>query len=277
MDITTNKRVLDYELIDCGEGEKLERFGKYVLARPDPEAIWEMSKPEDWTRADAVFNEKWQKIKTIPDSWQMDWEGIKFYAKLTPFKHVGVFPEQMGQWDWLKKTVKNDDRVLNLFAYTGIASLVAARAGAVVTHVDSSRPTISWARENQAVSKLSDRPIRWILDDVMKFVAREERRKSEYDGIIMDPPVYGHGPAEEVWDFGKDLPKLLALCRKILSKKPKFILINAYAVSMSAITLGNVLEDFHFSGGKIETGELFLTDQSGRKLSTGIWGKWFSS
>lgn len=264
---------MDYELIDSGSGERLERFGKYVLARPDPEAIWEKSKPEEWARADAVFKERWEKKKTMPDSWLMDWEGIKFYARLTPFKHVGVFLEQEPQWRWLGEKVQKQQKILDLFGYTGIASLVCARAGAEVTHIDSSRPTISWARENQKASGLENKPVRWILDDVVKFVAREERRKSEYDGIIMDPPVYGHGPEGEVWDFGKDLPKLLALCRKILSKKPSFILINAYAVSMSATTLGNVLTDFHLPG-KIETGELFLTDQSNRKLSTGIWGKW---
>jgi 23S rRNA (cytosine1962-C5)-methyltransferase len=209
----------------------------------------------------------------------MEHEGVKFLVKLTPFKHTGIFPEQSVQWDLIERKIKESTRknlnVLNLFGYTGIASLFAAKAGASVTHVDASRPAVTWANENRALNNESW-PIRWIIDDAIKFTAREIKRGTKYDAIIMDPPVYGHGPTGEVWDFNRDFPTLLANCKKILSDHPSFVLVNAYAISSSSITLANTLNDqFGSIGGDIENGELTLKEKSaGRLLSTGIWTMW---
>lgn len=275
----------DYELLDTGEGFRLERFGKYRLIRPDPQIIWKKTLPEtEWKNVDAEFKktqgkEGWDVHTQIPEKWEMEYEGLTFYARLSPFKHTGVFPEQTLQWDFISKQISARShplKVLNLFAYTGIASLAAAKAGAMVTHVDASRPTLAWAKENQVLSNLSEKPIRWILDDAIKFVQREVKRESFYDGIIMDPPVYGHGPQGELWDFPKSFPVLLDLCQKILSKQPQFVLINAYAISASSLMLENVLKDLVPKGdGTIEVGELALEEKSAnRLLSTGIFGRW---
>lgn len=269
---------MNYELIDSGGGRRLERFGDYILDRPDPEVLWKKTLSEsEWLKANAVFKDKWMN-KGVPGRWQLEHGGIKFWAKLSPFKHIGVFPEQSSQWEYIARSVEvaKPINLLNLFAYTGIATLFAAKAGAKVTHVDASRPAITWANENRELNGLGDAPIRWIIDDALKFTAREGKRGVLYDAIIMDPPVYGHGPHGEPWDFGKNFPKLLANCRKILSDKPLFILVNAYAVSSSSITLANTLQG-HFGdlGGSIENGELTLKEKSaGRLLSTGIWAKW---
>ena len=279
----------EYELLDTGDGKRFERFGKYRLVRPDPQIIWHprLDKSE-WLKADAEFDaekKKWVIKKQMPEKWLTRYKDIVFYAKLSPFKHTGVFPEQILQWDWMEDKVKvknsklkvtNEVKILNLFGYTGIASLVCASAGARVTHVDASRPTIGWARENQTASGLQNKSIRWILDDAVKFVQREIKRGIRYDGIIMDPPVYGHGPDGEKWDFNESFPKLLSLCRLALSNKPLFVLINAYAISSSALMLKNVLEDYVSDlGGKIEVGELALEEQSAKRLlSTGIFARW---
>lgn len=279
-----------YELLDTGNGFRLERFGPYRLVRPDPQVIWKPTlKQNEWDAADAVFdvNEKrWVIRKKMPERWLLQWENLSFWAELTPFKHTGIFPEQIIQWEWIETKVKNQMskvknenqklKVLNLFGYTGIASLVCAQAGAAVTHVDASKPTIGWARENQTASHLSDKPIRWILDDALKFTEREIKRGVKYDGIIMDPPVYGHGPHGETWDFTHSFPKLLDVCKEVLSDKPIFVLINAYAISASSLMLENILKDFtQGMGGEIEAGELALQEKSaGRLLSTGIFGRW---
>ena len=274
----------EYELIDSGHGRRLERFGKYRLSRPDPQAIWQPLLAEsEWQRADATFVDesrnrgRWDMKVQLPHAWPLTFNGIVMHAKLTPFKHTGIFPEQRANWQWLSEQLQGatpSTKVLNLFGYTGIASLVAAKAGAHVTHVDASRPTIGWARENQALSGLTDKPIRWILDDALKFIEREERRGIRYDGILMDPPVIGHGPNGEPWDFGKDFPYLLEACRKILVPQPKFILINAYAISASAIMLENMLADLKL-GGTIDAGELVIKHtNSERLLSTGLFARW---
>lgn len=271
----------DYELLDTGDGHRLERFGKYTLVRPDPQIIWKprLDKSE-WLKADAVFaKEEWQNKNNVPKKWLLRYENLTFYAELTPFKHTGVFPEQLLQWNWMKEKIKSETRqlnILNLFAYTGIASLVATEAGAKVTHVDASRPTIGWAKENQLASKLENKPIRWILDDASKFVEREIKRGVRYDGILMDPPIYGHGPTGEKWSFNTSFPRLLDLCRQVLSNDPVFILVNAYAISASSLMLENVLGDFAKGlGGEIEVGELALEEKiSKRLLSTGIFGRW---
>lgn len=293
----------DYELLDTGNGLRLERFGKYTLVRPDPQIIWKprLDKSE-WLKADAEFSateKRWITKTKMPDRWLLHYKNIGFYAKLSPFKHTGIFPEQTLQWEWLssvmmfatlarqgqgieissspaKPNSRNNVKILNLFGYTGIASLVCAVGGAEVTHVDASRPTIGWARENQEVSGLKEKPIRWILDDAIKFVQREVNRGVKYDGIIMDPPIYGHGPTGEKWDFNESFPKLLSLCRKVLKEKPLFILINAYAISSSALMLENVLQDYVSDlNGFIEVGELALVEKSAKRLlSTGIFARW---
>jgi 23S rRNA (cytosine1962-C5)-methyltransferase len=268
----------DYELLDSGDGYRFERFGIYKIVKPDPQAIWKKSLTKDeWDSADAIFEKDTWVKKEIPDRWLVTYQGLSFYAKLTPFKHTGIFPEQHLHWDFIKKSLvkKNPSpQVLNLFAYTGIASLAAAVAGAHVTHVDASRPAITWAHENQEVSHLGDKPIRWILDDVTRFVEKEVRRGKKYDGIIMDPPIYGHGPTGEVWDFSKSFPELIRLCTQLLSDEPLFIIVNAYAISASSIMLENVLRDY-LKKGEIEIGELALKEKSlGRLLSTGIFARW---
>jgi 23S rRNA (cytosine1962-C5)-methyltransferase len=274
-----------YELIDSGHGMRLERFGPYKIARPDPQCIWSPILPKnEWEAIDAVFvsdgkKGSWKQINQVPDKWLIPYNELKFYAKLTPFKHTGIFPEQHLQWDWMRKmlsSAKEQPNVLNLFAYTGIASIAAASEGAKVTHVDASKPSISWARENQAASGMQDKPIRWILDDALKFVAREGKRGVRYDGIVMDPPVYGHGPDGEIWDFQKSFPELLKLCTEVLTDQPLFIIVNAYAISASFIMLENVLKEHtEHLGGVIESGELALEEKnSQRLLSTGIFARW---
>lgn len=275
----------EYELLDSGSGQRLERFGKYILVRPDPQIIWESHlSNEIWQKADAIFQktgdkEGWILKNPLPEKWLMHYKDISFWVKLSPFKHTGVFPEQAVQWDFIKEKISRAEKpvsILNLFAYTGIASLVAARGGAKVTHLDASRPAIGWAKENQTASKLIDKPIRWILDDALKFVQRELKRGAAYDGIIMDPPVYGHGPEGEKWDFYEDFPKLLHICQQLLSSHPLFILVNAYAISASSLMLENLLQPLKIKlGGTVEVGELILKEKdTDRPLSTGIFGRW---
>lgn len=270
----------DYELIDSGERRRLERFGKYILDRPDPEVLWQKSlSPARWKSADAIFHNHWINKGHIPEKWQVEVNGLNFWLKLTPFKHTGIFPEQEFQWENTSEAIQSSNRpinLLNLFAYTGVASLFAARAGAKVTHVDASKPAITWANENRALNHMEDKPIRWIVDDAIIFTTREIKRGAKYDAIIMDPPVYGHGPTGIPWDFSKDFPKLLQNCSQIISDKPLFVLVNAYAVSTSPTTLANTLQGyFEKLGGTIDAGELTLKESSaGRLLSTGIWAKW---
>ncbi len=290
----------DYELLDSGDGFRIERFGKFVLKRPDPQIIWKTSlTPAQLPKIDAVFQRTeedhgfWRKASSIPDKWLIHYQDLCFYAKLSPFKHTGIFPEQSVHWDWIKEKIVTasqrsslrseasgsktcEANILNLFGYTGIASLVAAWAGAKVTHIDASKPTLTWARENQLASGLEDKPIRWIPDDAIKFVTREIKRGVKYDGIIMDPPIFGHGPEGQVWKFNQSFPKLLSLCAQVLSPQPLFVIANAYAISSSAIMLQNLFQDcFGKLGGTIESGELALEEKSGGRLfSTGIFARW---
>jgi 23S rRNA (cytosine1962-C5)-methyltransferase len=272
----------DYELLDSGNGQRLERFGKYVISKPDPQAIWKQSLSQtDWDKADAKFLEKDWSSNNLPAKWPLSFNKIKFYAKLTPFKHTGVFPEQVLNWEFIQDKISKANKeisVLNLFGYTGIASLVAAEAGAKVTHVDGSKPSITWARENQVLSGLENKPIRWLLDDAVEFTAREARRGNTYDAIIMDPPVYGHGPNGETWDFNKSFPELLENCKKILGSDPLFVIVNAYAISSSSLMLVNTMEDYlGLNPEKIEYGELALEQKTnGRLLSTGIFARYSS-
>ena len=316
MKILTTSGWNEYALLDSGNQLRFEQYGPYKIVRPDPQAIWQpILSQDEWEKADVRFvrttedKGEWKFKNNLPEKWLMRWRDISFWVRLTSFKHTGVFPEQSLQWEWIqdqikfrlnsenqKESVTSDNQkttessdilkhrisseshpnILNLFAYTGIASLVAANAGATVTHVDASKPSITWARENQEASKLSDKPIRWILDDCVKFVEREIRRGNTYDGIIMDPPVYGHGPDGQIWKFNDNFPTLMANVTKLLSKNPLFVIVNAYAISSSSLMLQNVLEDnLKNLGGEIEVGELALKEKSSdRLLSTGIFGRW---
>lgn len=289
--LLTTKGFEDYELIDSGNQKRLERYGVFRLVRPDPDAIWRKADNDEWEKVDAVFVDDrakphWEHDSSMKEQWLVKYENLVFQARLTPFKHTGIFPEQVVNWEWMENCLAKSKgqkaespHVLNLFGYTGAASLVCAANGAKVTHVDASRPAIGWARENQSLSGLSEKPIRWILDDCLKFVTREVRRGVKYDGIIMDPPVYGHGPGGEVWDFHKSFPELISLCRQLLSPYPLFFLVNAYAISSSAIMLKNVLNDYLSDlGGITEYGEIALEEKIGnRLLSTGLFARWKNS
>lgn len=271
---------MNYELIDSGAGRRLERFGKYILNRPDPEVMWSKNLEElEWEKADAKFiDDKWITKSNFPEKWGFEVNQLKINLKLTPFKHVGIFPEQLPQWDLISRLITNSSNphILNLFGYTGVASLHALSAGAKVTHLDASRPAITWFKENQKLSGLEDKPARIIIDDAIKFTAREIKRGVKYDGIIMDPPVYGHGPHGEKWSFAKDFPILLDNVSKILTEKPLFVIVNAYAISTSSISLANMLRDkLKNYGGTVTNGELSLKETSGgRELSTGIYAVW---
>ncbi len=278
----------DYELLDSGNGAKFERFGAYSLVRPETQAIWPPSLPErEWQRADATFEKtrggddgpgQWQFRRTLPDQWQLHYNNLKFWVRLTPFRHTGVFPEHSAHWDWLGRqiAVRPGATVLVLFGYTGLSSLYAAAAGARVTHVDASKPAVQWAQSNQQLSGLAERPIRWLIDDVGKFVGRELRRGSSYDLILMDPPVFGRGPNGEIWRLHEQLPALVEQCAQLLSKEPLGILLSAYATNMSALTLSNLLEaGTATKQGTTSAGELVLREQhSGRLLPAALYACW---
>lgn len=287
--ILTSPAWKDYALLDSGGGMKLERYGVYTLVRPEAEAIWKPALPEsDWKAAHAVFypapeenGGHWQKNREIPERWSLEYQGLKFWTMTSASRHVGVFPEQASGWDWMAQQIaaaKRPVRVLNLFGYTGLATLAAARAGAQVTHVDASPKVIAWARQNQELSGLVEKPVRWMVDDALKFVQREARRQSLYDGIILDPPKFGRGPKGEVWEFYKLIPELLEACRAVLTAKPRFILLTAYAVKASALTLHAAVTEMTLGlGGKVEAGEIALQEKSaGRLLSTAIFARWFA-
>ena len=277
----------DYELLDCSGGEKLERWGQYVLRRPDPQAIWQTPKDGDWDRADAVYRRsesgggKWIKSE-VPASWQIREGNLTFQVKLMNFKHTGIFPEQAANWAFIDDVIRHAGRsvrVLNLFAYTGAASLAAAAAGASVCHVDAAKGMVAWAKENAAASGLSDKPIRWIVDDCRKFVEKEIRRGKTYDAIIMDPPSYGRGPTGEVWKLEDSLWDFLQLCCGVLSDHPLFVLISSYTTGLSPSVL-TYLSETVFSarwGGKSESQELGLpVTKSGLTLPCGAACRWLA-
>jgi 23S rRNA (cytosine1962-C5)-methyltransferase len=277
---------IDYELLDSGDGAKLERFGKYTLVRPDKGIFWHRALPDKrWQDVDAIFEQpesgegQWVQRRSVPERWLMRYGDLAFWARLTPFRHTGVFPEQAPHWDWIGRQIRSAHtpvNVLNLFGYTGIATMIAAAAGASVTHVDASRPTIAWARENAATAGLAERPVRWILEDALKYVRRESRRGKRYEGIIMDPPVFGRGPKGEIWRFGKSFPVLLEACQELLSAHPRFVVITAYGIEESSLLLYNLLTDWMKArGGQITVGELVLLDSAAhRPLSTAIYARW---
>jgi 23S rRNA (cytosine1962-C5)-methyltransferase len=273
----------DYELIDSGEGFKLERYGKIVVSRPDPQAIWPKTDSDAWRNADAVFGDtgrgRWKVKDGVADSWTINFDGLAFNIYLSAFKHTGIFPEHKPSWGWISDVISGEKRkisVLNLFGYTGGATLAAARAGADVTHLDGSKVAINWAKENAKNSGLGEKPIRWIVDDAMSFVKREIRRGNKYDGIIMDPPSYGHGPKGEMWQIEDDLLNILKLCREILSDEPLFFLLNGYAAGYSALGYANMMgEIFPFMKDKTEHGEIGIRETARNIiLPSGIFARW---
>lgn len=286
------KQFMDYQLLDTGDGYRLEQWGNIRLKRPDPQVIWQPSLPSrEWDMVNAEFvgsgeRGKWIRKSTLPDSWEIYFRpDIKMVAKLTPFKHTGVFAEQAANWEWMTEIVGQANnsssgplKILNLFAYTGGATMVLTRLGHKVTHVDASKPAIAWAKENQKANRFEPDSIRWILDDALKFAQRELNRGEKYDGIIMDPPAFGHSPTGKTWKFNRDLPILLNICVGLLSDNAKFLLINGYATNSSAISLGNLLEDSMSKRtdleGQIESGELCLKQNTDRLISTGIFARW---
>lgn len=277
----------DYELIDTSSGERLERWGNIVLIRPDPQIIWETPKTHYlWKQAHARYYRsssgggKWQIYKKIPDVWEITYKDISFRIKPMGFKHTGVFPEQAINWDFVDSTIRNSKRelnVLNLFAYTGGATLACMNAGARVCHVDASKGMVQWAKENASASNLSNRPVRWLVDDCIKFVQREQRRGNKYDGIIMDPPSYGRGPNGEIWKLEEQLFNLVNECVKVLSNKPEFFILNSYTTGLSPAVmqylLGTVL--IPKFGGNVTSDEIGLkVTSTGLMLpcgSTAIW------
>lgn len=281
----------DYELVDSGDGLKLERYGRYTFVRPEAQAVWRPALPQErWQQADGVFQAtgeesggRWQFNRPVEPAWWMNYQGLRFQAHAVASRHMGVFPEQAVHWDWTGGLIRGRTqetgqpvRVLNLFGYTGMASLAAAQAGAQVTHVDASKKAINIGKENQAASGLQERPVRWLVDDVEKFVKREVRRGSKYEGLVLDPPKFGRGPSGQVWEFFESLPGLLAECRQLLGAHPLFVVLTAYAIRASALSMGYALQDMLSGlGGKIETGELVLVESSaGRRLSTAIFARW---
>ena len=275
----------DYEILDMADGEKLERWGDIFLVRPDPQIIWtEKSFKEKWKNVHGIYNRSktgggsWNFKKKVPESWQIKYKNLTFNIKPMGFKHTGIFPEQAVNWDWMINKIKNSKReikVLNLFAYTGGATVACLSAGASVCHVDSSKGMVSWSKENVNASGLKEKPVRYIVDDVEKFVNREIRRENKYDAIIMDPPSYGRGTKGEVWRFEEDIADLVNLCTKVLSDKPLFFLINSYTTGISAKVLENILRLNIKNNGKFDSGEIGLP-MTGSKLvlPCGIYGRW---
>jgi 23S rRNA (cytosine1962-C5)-methyltransferase len=269
----------DYELLDSGDNMKLERFCEIIIARPETPAIWKKRRPELWENIHAEFGlvdkkGSWNLKKSVPKFWPVSWKNAKFLARLTGFKHTGIFSEQVPNWEWLAEKISKLEKpnVLNLFGYTGIASVVVAQAGAFVTHVDASKQSLDWANENARLSGIGENRIRWVLDDALAFVKREVRRGAKYDGIILDPPAFGRGAKGEVWKIEEDLPELLALLKKLLSEKSgSFFLLNGYAAGYACIAFAQAVES---AFGEIsgEAGELHIKEySSSRVIPSGIY------
>lgn len=285
MDIAKNFE--DYELLDMANGEKLERWNNIILIRPDPQIIWKnKQKPELWKKADAIYRRSktgggsWEYKKKLPESWSVKYKNLTFNIKPMGFKHTGLFPEQAVNWEWMInkiKSAKREIKVLNLFAYTGGATVACLSAGASVCHVDSSKGMTLWAKENVVSSGLDKKPVRYIVDDVIKFVKREIRRGNKYDAIIMDPPSYGRGTNGEVWQFEENINELVELCEEVLTDDPLFFLINSYTTGISAKVLENILNLTICKkyDGKVTSGEVGLQmKDSFLVLPCGIYGRW---
>ncbi|MCA1405576.1 class I SAM-dependent rRNA methyltransferase [Ensifer sp. IC3342] len=283
-----------YHLIDSGNGEKLEQYGPYRIVRPEAQALWPKALPASvWEKADAIFTGdtdedgmgRWRfPREVLGETWPMQLLDTDFLGRFTSFRHVGVFPEQLAHWSWVKDQVTTAGRplkVLNLFGYTGVASLIAAKAGAEVTHVDASKKAIGWARENQTLARAEKLPIRWICDDAMKFIQREERRGSRYDIILTDPPKFGRGPNGEVWQLFDHLAAMLDICREILSPDARGLVLTAYSIRASFYSIHELMrETMRGRGGRVESGELIIREgglngkEPGRALSTSLFSRW---
>lgn len=278
----------DYELIDCGDFEKLERFGEYITIRPEPQAVWPRILPEsEWKRqAHVKFIQKssnsgeWSKMRKMPDQWKIRYRlphqsEIVFRLGLTAFKHVGIFPEQAVNWDYIQESIGQlrvkQPRVLNLFAYTGGASLAARSAGAEVTHVDSIKQVVTWSNENMTLSNLHD--IKWVVEDALKFVQREIRRGNTYHGIILDPPAFGHGPKGEKWKLEENIAEMMKGVLQLLDPSEHFLILNAYSLGLSALVIENFLSAH--AGKSLSIGELYLNATSGVKLPLGVFGRFY--
>ena len=277
----------DYQILDMANGEKLEKWNNITLVRPDPQIIWKQKTyPEKWKKADAKYSRSntgggaWNYNKKLPSAWQVKYKDLVFNIKPMGFKHTGLFPEQAVNWDWMINKIKSTNKeikVLNLFAYTGGATVACLSAGASVCHVDSSKGMVSWAKETVTSSGLQDRKVRYIVDDVVKFVNREIRRGNKYDAIIMDPPSYGRGTNGEVWKFEDNIYDLVELCSKVLTDEPLFFLINSYTTGISSMVLENILKLNIHAKGKFSNGEIGIPMQnSNLVLPCGIYGRWES-
>lgn len=277
----------DYKILDMADGQKLEKWGNVILSRPDPQIVWKnKSFPQKWSKINATYHRSktgggaWEYNKKMPDKWQIKYKELTFNIKPMGFKHTGLFPEQAVNWDWMIDKIKKENReikVLNLFAYTGGATVACLSAGASCCHVDSSKGMVSWAKENVVASGLEDRPVRYIVDDVQKFVKREIRRGNKYDAIIMDPPSYGRGANGEVWKFEDNIYDLVELCLDVLSDNPLFFLINSYTTGISSKVLNNILNLTVAKKymGKVTSGEIGLPmEDSNLILPCGIFGRW---
>jgi len=276
----------DFGLVDSGHGRKLERYGRFRFVRPEPQAMWAPASA-DW-KADGEFiggsdeegGGRWQLSSNVPERWAMKRPSpggeISFWANNTPFRHLGFFPDMGAQFDWLASRIKPGDRVMNMFGYTGVGSLIAARAGAQVTHVDASKKSVAAARENAALSGLDDAPVRWIIDDALKFLRREVRRGAKYHGLIFDPPKYGRGPDGEVWQLERDLPELVDLARQLLADDARFFVLTVYAIRMSALALHPLVDQaMGDRGGSIEVGDMAIREETrGLLLPTAIFARW---
>ncbi len=280
----------DYALLDSGNRRKLERYGKFTFDRPEPQALWAPSlAAETWKRADAAFKSekgdedaeggRWHTTRSLPKTWPVNVMDVTILCRLMSFRHLGLFPEQLPHWQWMAERlarVKGErPRVLNLFAYTGAASLIAAKAGAEVTHVDASKKAIQWAKENQTATKLTDAPIRWILDDARKFAAREVRRKRSYHMILIDPPKFGRGPDGEKWDLFTHLAPLIKDCTKLLSPNDANLILTVYAIRASALAFEQLLrQELDGKGGSFDSGELAIRAKGGNAVPTSLFTRW---
>lgn len=277
----------DYGLIDSGHGRKLERYGRFSVVRPEPQCLWAPAlPPETWDAADAVFDPsqeedtgRWRFAGPVPETWPLSWGEARFNGRFTSFRHLAFFPEQAANWTWLDARQRSAGRplkILNLFGYTGVASLVCAAAGAEVTHVDASKKAVAWARENAVLSGLEDRPVRWIVEDARKYVVREVKRGNRYDGIVLDPPKYGRGPTGEVWRLYEDLPELIGQCAELLSDDASFLLLNAYAERISGVALASLLAGaLTGRAGLVDWGELALMEEGGeRGVGLSFFARW---
>lgn len=280
---------IDYELIDCSAGERLERWGDIILIRPDPQIIWNTERKNPlWRKAHARYHRsnsgggQWQVYKKLPHQWSLNYGDLTFNVKPMGFKHTGIFPEQATNWDFASDIIKSADRqlsVLNLFGYTGCATLACLNAGAKVCHVDASKGMVQWAKENAMASNLSDKPVRWLVDDCMKFVAREQRRQNKYDGLIMDPPSYGRGPGGEVWKLEEQLYSFVELCSTILSNDARFFILNSYTTGLPPSVMEYMLSTILVKrfGGTVSSSEIGLPVTDSNLIlpcgSTAIWRK----